>query len=238
MKILVTGKNGFIARNVIEYFGKEHEILPISHTDSVQLLEKYCMECDFVFHLAAVQRSDDSFDFWKGNVDYTKKIITFLKNNTKNPSIIFSTSIGIDKPSLFATTKLRAEEILRNFCNNNGNKLYVFKLNHIFGRYGKPNFNNVIATFCYNACTNKPIVVSNPSIKLYFTYIDDLLNDFNKYLLLNKVIESKYISCSIQYRKSLGEILFIISKIMNDEQDNLDEFEKKMKFCFQSYIQQ
>lgn len=238
MKILVTGKNGFIAKNVIDYFGKNHKILSISHIDRDELLKKYCNECDFVFHLAAVQRSHNENDFWEGNVKYTEKIINFLSTNQKKPSIIFSTSIGIDKPSLFSETKLKAESLLRNFCKDNGNKLYVFKLNHIFGKYGKPNFNNVIATFCYNACNNQPIQINDPSTTLNFTYIDDLLLDFKKYLNYNGNHKQSYIICSIQYNKSLGEILFIIGKIMNNKLENFNEFEKKLMLCYCSYLRE
>lgn len=221
MKILVTGKNGFIAKNVIEYFTeKNHEVLCVSHTDPDSVLEKYSKDCDFVFHLAAVQRSTKEQDFWEGNVEYTEKLISFLEKSPKAPSILFTTSTGIDIDSTFSATKKEAERRIREYGKNNHKPVYIYKLNHIFGKYGKPNFNNVVSTFCYNYMLDLPISVSNPDNTIYITYINDLLNDFNESLLKNKSYDEGYLKPSIIYKITLGELLAIISNL-DSQKDNV-----------------
>lgn len=224
MKILVTGKNGFIAKNVIEYFTeKNHEVLCVSHTDPDEVLEQYSKDCDFVFHLAAVQRSTKEQDFWEGNVKYTEKLISFLEKSKKVPPILFTTSTGIDTDSTFSITKKEAERRIREYGKNNDKPVYIYKLNHIFGKYGKPNFNNVVSTFCYNYMLDLPISVSDTDKIIYITYIDDLLNDFNKSLLKDKPCDEEYLKPSIIYKITLGGLLSTIKNIENEKDNELAE---------------
>lgn len=233
MNILVTGKNGFIAKNVIEYFGEKHNIYAVSHDEDV-LLEEYCNICDFVFHLAAVQRSQNEQDFWEGNVEYTQKLLSHLKKANNIVPILFSTSIGIDKKSIFADTKLEAERLIREYGLQNNIPVYIFKLNHIFGKYGKPNFNNVIATFCNNLANGQPICVNDPSVTLNFTYIDDLMSDFNQCIELKSYVKDEYLYTKIQYSRTIGTVVMILGDIMNNKCMN-DDFGEKLFRTYNSY---
>lgn len=234
MKILVTGKNGFIARNFIEYFSKSDDIVGISHNESDEMLEDYCKNCDFVVHLAAVQRSDENVDFIEGNTLYTKKIINYLESNKRYIPILFTSSIGIDKKSIFSDTKKEAESLIRMYAARHQTSCYIFKLNHIFGKYGKPNFNNVIATFCFNLRNGKPIVVNDPSVTLDFTYIDDLMTDFNKCIHGKEKEAVDYMNTSLKYRRSLGQIVMSLGNAMNNIKPR-DKFEEKLFITFDSY---
>lgn len=234
MKILVTGKNGFLAKNVLEYFSPDNEILMVSHTDSDALLEKYCKECDFVFHMAAVQRSENEEDFVEGNVGYTEKVISYLNNSGKKCPVLYTTSIGIDKKSVFSDTKLAAEKIVREYASRHGVPCFVFKLNNIFGKYGKPNFNNVIATFCYNLANGKPLIINDPAVTLDFTYVDDLMADFEKCLCGNQRSVDYYLTTSVKYRRSLGEVVKCLGDIKNEKR-LAEGFESKLSETLKSY---
>lgn len=234
MNILVTGKNGFIAKNVIEYFGDNHKILAVSHEEDL-LLKEYCKQCDLVFHLAAVQRSQFEEDFWTGNVEYTKKLLRYLCQTDKKVPIIFSTSVGIDHKSAFADTKLEAERLIREYGVEKDVPVYVFKLNHIFGKYGKPNFNNVIATFCYNIVHGIPLIVNNPAVMLNFTYIDDLMKDFSMCVDGTlQVKKNEYFYTTLQFKRSIGEVVMVLGNIVNDKEIQ-DDFDKKLFWTYLSY---
>lgn len=239
MKILITGKNGFIARNAISYFKDRCEVLAISHEDRDDILNHACQNCDIVLHFAAVQRSEREEDFWSGNVEYTKKIVECLEKNVKKVPIIFSTSIGIDKPSVFATTKKIAEQLIRDYSKKQSVPVYVFKLNHIFGKWGKPDFNNVIATFCNNIVNSRPIVINNPATTLDFTYIDDLMADLDRFVMCDKrcmKVDDAYMETSIRYSRTLGEVVMSLGNALNGKEPK-DEFEKKLFVTLDSYYE-
>jgi len=90
MNILITGKNGFLAKDAIDFFSDENDIFPVSHIDSNFLLFEYYQKCDMVFHFAAVQRSDNDQDFVVGNIGYTQKLIDFLEKNMNYAPIMYS----------------------------------------------------------------------------------------------------------------------------------------------------
>lgn len=234
MKILVTGKNGFIAKNIINFLEKDgHEVFAVSH-DEVDKLNKYCEKCDFVFHLAAVQRSDNDQNFIEGNVIYTQKLIKCLEKHQNRSGIIFSTSTTIDSSSLFSKTKKEAERLLREHSLTENTGLCVFKLNHVFGKYGKPNFNSVISTFCYNLANDIPIIVNNPGYKITITYIDDLYEDFKKYLGTEEYFND-YIFPSIRRKITLGELLSILGKIRNNEFNKCNTLHKQLHETYTYY---
>lgn len=235
-RFLITGKNGFLAKNVVTYFSGKYNCVTVSHTDDKSLSEA-CRNCDFVFHLAAVQRSENDVDFWTGNVEYTNLLIKALEANHNCVPVLFSTSIGIDKPSVFATTKLEAERLLREYSRKNNIPVYIFKLNNIFGRWGKPDFNNVIATFSNNIANKEPLVVNNPGTTLDFTYVEDLMKDFNMVLNSNSTNSKKedYLSTQIKYRKTLGEVIMSLGNAVNQRVPQ-DEFEAKLFKTLSFYI--
>lgn len=232
MNILITGKNGFIAKNLIRKLENTHKVTSISHDDTDEYLDKCCSECDVIYHLAAVQRSNNEEDFISGNVLYTKKIIKILEKNQKYVPIVFTSSILVDKDknSIFSRSKIEAEKILRAYGDKYHKNIIVFKLNNVFGEYGKPNFNNVVATFCYNIANSKPLQVNNPGVILPFTYIGDLMNDFENVLKKINVYNmtySNYVKPSIVEFKTLGEIVKILGDAIN-EKKVFDSFSQKI----------
>ncbi|WP_052466676.1 NAD-dependent epimerase/dehydratase family protein [Beduini massiliensis] len=221
MKILITGKNGFIARNLIEYLDKsinKYDLLLYSHKDDDSLLEEYCKECDFVFHLAAVQRSNNQYEFKTGNVNLTKKIILLLKNNKNYVPILFSSSTQIENDSIFAKTKIEAERIFIDYSKTHNVKVFIYRLNHIYGKYGKPNFNNVISTFLYNIANDLPISINNINHILEITYINDLILDFEKCLNnIDNATNKYYYFPSKKTTLTMADLVYQISKSLSNK---------------------
>lgn len=214
MKILITGAGGFLARNVKERFEREgHLVVSVSHLDEEGLFQE-TRDCQFVFHLAAVQRSENEQEFYDGNIGYTKQLIGCLEAHENACPVLFTTSTAIRRPSVFSKTKIEAERLLRMHVDRTGSSLYVYMLNHIYGRYGKPYFNNVIATFCYNVSHGIPIVVDDPSAELNLTYVDDLLIDFMACVDGRRHVNGDgHLVPSIIVRKTIGELVELLGRI-------------------------
>lgn len=245
MRILVTGKNGFLAKNAIDWFGKEHDLFALSHDAPIEELSDACANADIVFHFAAVQRSASDEDFYEGNVVYTQRLINMLDERENPPSILFPSSTNIDNPSVFATTKKEAESLIRAYGQKNHVDVFIYKLNHIFGKYGKPDFNNVVSTFCAHVSKGTPIVINNPGTLLRLTYADDLMRDFAElvrgcsYTGLSNQEECmhSYLFPSIVYERSLGDIAKTLGDFVN-EMDYVEGFERKLQDTYQWYLRQ
>lgn len=236
MNILITGKNGFIAKNLLETLSGQHNVMSISHNESEECLYRCCSKCDVIYHLAAVQRSENEEDFVNGNIIYTKKIIKAIEKSKNHVPVIFSSSTGIENNNIFAKTKLEAEKILREYGKKYEKNIVVFKLNNIYGKYGKPDFNNVIATFCNNVARSRPILIHNPATILKLTYIDDLMKDF--VYILNDIDNyndryDEYILPSNIIEKTLGDIVKTIGDVCNGKV--YDEFSERIQKTLMSY---
>lgn len=181
MNILVTGSDGFIARNLLNFFNKNNEVTLDIFNKSMNLfdLEKKINNSDFIFHLAGVNRSVNEKDFIDGNVNLTNLIKNILMRNEKKIPIYFSSSIHVNSNELYARTKQAAEQILYDLALNNHNKVWIDRLPRIYGPGARPDYNSVISTLSYRCANNMPVFISNPEKKIEVFYIGDLLSQFN-----------------------------------------------------------
>ena len=206
MKILVTGSNGFIAKNLVEHLKRDEEIelYLYSKKDSQMILEAYVKEVDFIFHLAGVNRPENVNEFYEGNANLTKNIIDILVKEDKKTSILLSSSTQSTLDNDYGKSKLEAEDALVEYAGKTGANVYIYKLPNVFGKWSKPNYNSVISTWCYNITHDLDIEVNNREYMLNLVYVDDVVESF-----MGKLKESSdKIYCEIQmtYKKSLGEI--------------------------------
>ena len=180
MKILVTGANGFIGKNLILRLSnlKEFEILTYVRGDSLNVLSDHLSRADCVIHLAGENRPNDENLYKLVNLGVTEDICKILKKNERQIPIIFSSSKQAMENNLYGQSKLAAEETLKNLSITNGNKILIYRLPGVFGKWCKPNYNSVVATFCNNIANDLSITINSPNTNLKLVYIDDVIESF------------------------------------------------------------
>ena len=193
MNILITGANGFVGRNLVENLknirdGKNRtrpgirieSIYEYDLNSSGSELEAYCAACDFVFHLAGVNRPTNSEDFQTGNADFTQSLLKTLKTCCNTCPVMISSSVqatlsGRFGDSVYGRSKLAAEETLFRYSAETGATALVYRFPNLAGKWCRPNYNSAVATFCHNIAHNLPITVNDPTVELELLFIDDLV---------------------------------------------------------------
>lgn len=239
MKILVTGSNGFIGKNLISHLqeNKDIEIITFDIEDSFSKIEDSIDSVDFIFHLAGVNRPQTAEEFYEGNSDLTKKIVDLIKD--KDIPIIITSSIQAVKDNDYGKSKKIAEdyiiENLNNYC--------IYRLHNVFGKWCRPNYNSVVATFCNNIANDLDITINDPNAELNLIYIDDICKEFIGIIKGNKPTEKEDNYCYInpRYKITLGELAKLLYKF-KDSMESIyvpntgDDFVKKLYSTYISYL--
>jgi len=207
MKILITGSEGFIAKNLISHLKEINDIqlYLFSKKDSISILEAYLKEVDFIFHLAGVNRPKETDDFYIGNSGLTKVIVELLIKNNKSTPIVLSSSVQSLLDNDYGKSKKEAENIIIDYSKKTNTPIYIYQLPNVFGKWSKPNYNTVIATWCYNIANNIDIQVNDRSVMLTLVYIDDVINSFIS-KINSPTVDDYFCKIDITYKKTLGEI--------------------------------
>jgi UDP-2-acetamido-2,6-beta-L-arabino-hexul-4-ose reductase len=241
MKVLITGSQGFIAKNLIAHLqeDKSIQIYNFAKNDSHTLLEAYLKEVDFIFHLAGVNRPKNPKEFFEGNSDLTKSIVDILQKEQKSTPILLSSSTQVTRDNDYGKSKKEAEELLIKYANQTGAAIYIYRLPNVFGKWSKPNYNTVIATWCYNIAHNIPIQINDRETELNLVYIDDVIASFMEKLDLNST--QHYFEVATSYQKTLGEIEHLLYAFKQNR-DNLvipnvgEGFEKALYATYLSFL--
>lgn len=242
-KILITGAKGFVGKNLVLALKSlgfcciyEYDV-----TNSEEEFEKFCEECDFVFHLAGVNRPQDPTDFIKGNYDFTAKLLNTLNKYSKKVPIVLTSSIQAALKNDYGNSKLKSEQLLRKYAKANKSNVLIYRLANLFGKECRPNYNSVIATFCYNIARGQPIQVNDARVKMKLIYIDDLINEFINCLDDKANVVNEYCEVPIAYKTTLGFLAKTISDF-GAMQNTLslpymaDELTKKLYSTYLSYL--
>ena len=180
MKVLITGSNGFIGRHLyhrLQDIG-DIEILTFNRTDNLDLLTRHVERADAIVHLAGEMRPKNSEDLFAVNVDLTRIICDLLQKYGNEKFIILASSIQAEQDNLYGVSKRKAENLIINLSLDFRTRIAVYRLPHVFGKWNKPNYNSVIATFCHNIARGLPIRVDDPAAIITPVFIDDVVNDF------------------------------------------------------------
>lgn len=188
MNILITGSQGFIAKNLIIRLSelKCYNILTVDKKSSQQDFYKKLAKADIIFHLAGINKEDKSGFNYDNNYIFAKKICSFLESNNKKTKIIFASSIQAKLKNSYGKSKLKAENIFLNYNRKTGGEVLIYRLPNIFGKWAKPFYNSAVATFCYQVHRNKKIIITEPKKKIPLIYIDDLVSIFLKDIRLKR----------------------------------------------------
>lgn len=180
MNILITGSEGFIGKNLrvhLENYGDYYHIFSYDKDSSPKLLEDYVKNSDFIFHLAGVNRPEQSSDF-EQNYLFTGYLLDILIKNKKKTPFLLSSSVQAELNNPYGQSKKKAEELVRAYGREMKADTYIYRLPGVFGKWCSPNYNSVVATFCHHIARSLPIRIDDPEAKLSLVYIDDLLNAF------------------------------------------------------------
>lgn len=179
MKILVTGSKGFMGRNLIAELRNRgySDILEYTSSSNQDDLDNLCRQADFVYHLAGVNRPDNPADFMTGNHDLLANILNKLKKYNNKCPVLLSSSIQAEQDNPYGESKLAAEQLLINYSTETGVAVIIYRFPNTFGKWSRPNYNSVVATFCHNIARDLAIKVDNPETVLSLLYIDDLLDE-------------------------------------------------------------
>ena len=221
MKVLITGANGFIAKNLRVTLGKmEHiEVSKYTRENTLDELESYIKEVDFIFHLAGVNRPENKEEFYEGNSSLTKTIIELIQKHNKKIPILLSSSAQVGNDSDYAKSKEEAENLIVQYSKDNHVNCFIYRLPNVFGKWSKPNYNTVIATWCHNITRDIEIQVNNRDAELTLVYIGDVVHAFLNHLYLNQSSEI-YFEVKKVYKKTLGEIEELLY-MFRDSRQNL-----------------
>ncbi|NLC54891.1 MAG: SDR family oxidoreductase [Erysipelothrix sp.] len=210
MKVLITGSLGFVGKNLVstlEYMD-EFEILTFNRADDISVLEKHSKVCDFVVHLAGVNRPEKISDFYTGNVDLVSTLISFLKKHNNKAPILVSSSIQAELDNDYGKSKKAGEDVLIEYGKEVKSEVLIYRLPNLFGKWTRPFYNSVVATWAHQISRDEEVEISNPDNVLHLVYIDDLVKEIIAALNMqaNKVVDNYY-SVPISYKISLGELL-------------------------------
>lgn len=243
MKIVITGSNGFVGKNLKEDLKAttDNEILEVNRQTSSDELKQYLLEADSVVHLAGVNRPNNEAEFKVGNVDFLGQILEILKDNPKKPRIILSSSIQAENDTPYGISKCESENVLTDFAAHNGNEVLIYRLPNLFGKWCKPNYNSVIATFCHNIAKGEEIQVNDENVLLKLNYIDDVIKEFKNAIDGQPNIEDGVPKVPNVYEVKLGKIaslLYQFKEMTNDKSlPNIENsFERALHSTFLSYL--
>ncbi len=242
MKVLVTGSNGFIGKNLIVSLQRDQkiEIITYSNKSSLNELKALIYQTDFIFHLAGVNRTKHESEFGVGNTDLTALICELIRNENRNIPIVYTSSIQAEQDNAYGRSKQQAEMHLMSLHNNTNNDVYIYRLPNVFGKWCKPNYNSVVATFCHNIANDLPIEIHNPDANLNLVHIGSVITSFLNFMN-TKQKSNTHIDVKPIYQITLGELAEQLYYFKNSRESLIieevgDGFNRVLYATYVSYI--
>ena len=243
MKVLVTGAEGFIGKNLIAELKNRgyNEIYEVDVTTEADEIRKYCNDAEFVFHLAGVNRPENEEEFMKGNFGFTSLLLNALKDAGNTAPVLITSSTQALLDNAYGKSKKAGEDLMLSYGSETGAKVFVYRLTNVFGKWSRPNYNSAVATFCNNIAAGLPIKVNDPSVVMKLIYIDDVVDEFIAAMNGHANIINGFGTVPVEHTIELGKIADLIYSF-KESRDNLsvpdfnNEFEKKLYSTYLSFL--
>ncbi|NLD01521.1 MAG: capsular polysaccharide biosynthesis protein CapF [Gammaproteobacteria bacterium] len=221
MRVLITGANGFVGKNLQLHLAERSdvEVLCFTREHTQADLQQLVVEADLVFHLAGVNRPQDPAEFQQGNADLTQSLCEALQASGKAIPVVYSSSIQAEADNPYGASKRGAEDALLAFAKSTGAPVFIYRLPNVFGKWARPNYNSAVATFCHNISQGLPIQVNDRSAQVNLVYIDDVVESFLA-VLDGTLTQSGFVEVKQQYQVTVGELAEQI-QAFKDSRDNL-----------------
>lgn len=260
MNILVTGAAGFVGRNLIENLknikeGKNRtrpdilidEIFEYDKANTLEELDDFCSRCDFVFHLAGVNRPKDPKEFQEGNFGFSSVLLDILKKHNNTCPVMLSSSIqasltGRFEGSEYGKSKKAGEELFFSYGEETGADVYVYRFPNLAGKWVRPNYNSAVGTFCNNIANDLPITVNDPNVELELLFIDDLVEEMFDALEGHPHRNGNYCEATVTHKATLGYIVECLKQFHEQPKTLImpqiadGSFEKKLYSMYLSYL--
>lgn len=241
-KVLITGANGFIGKNLRAHLkaAGSCEVLPFSRQSDPKLLEEYGGTCDFVFHLAGVNRPERESDFEENHL-FTRRLLLALEKGKNPPTVLFSSSVQAELETPYGKSKRKAEALVFEYSRETGADALVFRLPNVFGKWCVPDYNSVVATFCHHIARGLPVRIDNPDIPLSLVYIDDVLRAFIAALDGKAVRQDGFCGVEPVYHIMVGKLADLIESFQRGRKrlllpDLSDPLTRRLYSTFLSYL--
>lgn len=218
MKVLITGSNGFVGRNLQLRLSerKDVQVLVYTREHVPAQLPDLLRGVDFVFHLAGVNRPTDPAEFAVGNADLTRALcvaVAGVARSTGRPiPVLYTSSTQATQPNAYGQSKRDAEVVLAETGRDPLVPVHVFRLPNVFGKWCRPHYNSAVATFCYNIARDLPIQVNDPQAPLKLVYIDDVMDRFVQIMdgALSMADADGFSTVHPEYATTVGELAELI----------------------------
>ena len=243
MKILITGAKGFLGKNLVAELKAttDHELYEYDIDTPIEKLEEWTKKCEFVFHFAGVNRPQSDEKFMQGNFGFTSTLLDLLKKNENKSPIVFSSSIQASFDNPYGQSKKAGEDLIFSYGKENSVPVYVYRFANLFGKWSRPNYNSVVATFCHKVARNEEISVNNPNANIELCYINDVLDELKLTLKGQGHLEEPFNYVPVTHKTTVGEIAELV-KSFKLSRENLSvpnqksPLSKKLYATYLSYL--
>jgi len=256
MKLLITGAKGFVGKNLtarlaahcdgrarIQGLPDDVTVTEYDLDTPYEVLEAACRDCDFVFHLAGINRPKDTKEFMEGNGGFTDAVLSLLEKANNPAPVLLCSSIQAVLDNPYGISKREAERLVFGHAEAVGGKALIYRLPNVFGKWCRPNYNSAVATFCHNIAHDLPITVNDPTVQMRLVYIDDVVDEFLRAAAgtAAPAEEAGYCKIPIEHRVLLGDIADTLYRF-RDSRKTLavpqvsNAFEKALYSTYLSYL--
>src|ERR1035437_258107 len=207
MKVLITGANGFIGGNLAAQLPLRgaFAVLRFDRLSTESDLAQVIGEADVILHMAGVNRPDDESEFARVNTELTRTICEAVRSSGRRVPIIFASSVHVERGNAYGASKLAAEQVLLQHSEAANTPVYIYRLSHVIGKWCRPNYNSVVATFCHNIARDLPVQINDPAYPLKVVYVDDLVTSFVQ-IMTGRGPEGPYCEVQPSYPITVGDL--------------------------------